>query len=490
MTLITVELDAPDDLDGWKRSAAALDCAGVSEDRIRWRLRDEVDNDLFGGAVPVPSPVQRVQTIRADFGSLCDQLLLHQSGNRFALAYRLYRRLRNEPDLLKRLHDPDVSMAQQMIRAVRREIHEMHAFVRFRQVLQDSGESVYIAWFEPEHYVARAAAPFFARRFSTMPWSILTPYLCVHWQADKLHFAQGVGRDEAPDDDALEELWRVYYSSIFNPARLNIKAMKAEMPVRYWKNLPEARAISSLVKASGSRVQTYLNSEAPDDESTIKARWQVAEKSECATTPTTLEDLALAQQSCRRCPLHCAATQVVSGEGPAHAQLMIVGEQPGDREDLEGRPFRGPAGQVFDAACQRTGLERKDVYVTNAVKHFKFEPRGKRRIHKTPNAREIDHCRFWLDLERRILKPKLILALGSTAVRALSGRAVTLGDIRGQAIFLGDAYMLATVHPAFLLRLTDPDEKKLQWLAFLSDMTAAIRKLRELTTDASRSGAA
>ena len=116
MTLITVELDAPDDLDGWKRSAAALDCAGVSEDRIRWRLRDEVDNDLFGGAVPVPSPVQRVQTIRADFGSLCDQLLLHQSGNRFALAYRLYRRLRNEPDLLKRLHDPDVSMAQQMIR--------------------------------------------------------------------------------------------------------------------------------------------------------------------------------------------------------------------------------------------------------------------------------------------------------------------------------------------------------------------------------------
>lgn len=188
--------------------------------------------------------------------------------------------------------------------------------------------------------------------------------------------------------------------------------------------------------------------------------------------PPTLEAARLEAAACTRCPLYANATQTVFGEGPVPARLMFVGEQPGDQEDLAGHPFVGPAGQVFDAALGEAGIDRGSVYVTNAVKHFKFEPRGKRRIHQKPNAGEIAACRFWLDLERRFVQPRLVVALGATAVAGLLGRGAPVGSLRGRPVPLADGTpMWVTVHPSFLLRMPDRAQAALERERFVADLT-------------------
>src|SRR5215210_3547112 len=168
----------------------------------------------------------------------------------------------------------------------------------------------------------------------------------------------------------------------------------------------------------------------------------------------SLSGLRKAENECRRCPLYRNATQAVPGEGPSAAKVMLVGEQPGDKEDLAGKPFVGPAGRVLDQALADAGIPRDETFVTNAVKHFKFEPRGKRRIHKTPNAYEIERCKWWLERERAIVGPELVVALGASAARSLIGRTVTIGKLRGEALKLADGtQLLVTVHPSALLRI-------------------------------------
>jgi DNA polymerase len=187
-------------------------------------------------------------------------------------------------------------------------------------------------------------------------------------------------------------------------------------------------------------------------------------------TITNLKALAAAEAACTRCPLYRHATQAVPGEGPLRARLMLVGEQPGDQEDLQGRPFVGPAGRVLDRALAEAGIDRAQVFITGAVKHFKFEPRGKRRLHKKPNASEIDHCRAWLDLEQAIVQPKLLVALGATAARSLFGRPLTIAKVRGHVVPLTRGRMVVTIHPSYLLRIQDPDEKAAQHAAFVADL--------------------
>ncbi|MBB6192519.1 DNA polymerase [Sphingobium wenxiniae] len=172
--------------------------------------------------------------------------------------------------------------------------------------------------------------------------------------------------------------------------------------------------------------------------------------------PATLEEIAHAIGACRRCPIGCNGTRAVPGEGPARTRLMIVGEQPGDKEEQAGRPFVGPAGRLLDAHLARAGLDRARLYLTNAVKHFKFVPRGKRRLHQSPTAGEIDICRWWLDSERRLLRPQVILALGASAGRAFLARTPAVGKERGAPMELADGTPLwLTVHPSYLLRLKD-----------------------------------
>jgi uracil-DNA glycosylase family protein len=164
----------------------------------------------------------------------------------------------------------------------------------------------------------------------------------------------------------------------------------------------------------------------------------------------------------------------VPGEGPLPAPLMLVGEQPGDQEDLQGRPFVGPAGDILDRGLARAGIDRAAAYLTNAVKHFKFEPRGKRRIHQRPDAGEIEHCRWWLDLERELVSPRLIVALGATALRGLEGPVGAIGELRGRVLPLaGDTSLLVTVHPSYLLRLPDRDRQRQEYRRFVADLTLA-----------------
>ena len=191
-------------------------------------------------------------------------------------------------------------------------------------------------------------------------------------------------------------------------------------------------------------------------------------------TPRSLKALREAENACRRCDLYKHATQAVPGEGPSHAPLMLVGEQPGNDEDLDGHPFIGPAGRVLDGALKEAGIDRKQVFITNAVKHFKHEIRGKRRLHKRPDPGEIEACRWWQNIERELVKPKLIVALGATAARSVLQRVVTIGKVRGRIMPLeAGGSALVTIHPSYLLRLQEERDKKTEYARFLADLKVA-----------------
>jgi DNA polymerase len=197
-----------------------------------------------------------------------------------------------------------------------------------------------------------------------------------------------------------------------------------------------------------------------------------------STAITSLRELARAENECRRCPLYKHATQAVPGEGRKGARLMLVGEQPGDKEDLSGKPFVGPAGRVLDRALEQAGIPRTEVFVTNAVKHFKHEMRGKRRLHKRPDAYEIERCKIWLDLEQAIVKPAAVIALGATAARSLFGRPVTITKVRGRTLHLPDGTAaFVTVHPSFLLRIEDEADKQREYENLVADLRPAARIL-------------
>jgi uracil-DNA glycosylase len=189
---------------------------------------------------------------------------------------------------------------------------------------------------------------------------------------------------------------------------------------------------------------------------------------------TSLAGLRETIHACRRCPLYRNATQAVPGEGPRHTRLLLVGEQPGDKEDLAGRPFVGPAGRLLDRALEDVGIARRSVFVTNAVKHFKHEMRGKRRLHKRPNAYEIQRCRWWLERELAIVKPAAVVALGATAARSLFARPMAIGKNRGRALRLADGTRaFITIHPSALLRIEAPADKQREYRAFAADLRNA-----------------
>jgi uracil-DNA glycosylase len=476
---VTVTLDGPADYDEWRTAARRLLAAEVLPDRVGFRLAADT-GELFGTGMepgkqdtasgPRPTRVPR------EFPALARAVLCHRNDARFALLYRLLWRLQHEPRLLGNTADRDVHAARRLAKSVRRDTHKMKAFVRFRRTESELGE-IFVAWFEPDHHIVERTAPFFARRFAGMRWSIVTPERSAHWDGETLSFDRGASRRDCPDGDALEDYWRVYYASIFNPARLKVKAMKAEMPTRYWRNLPESRLIPELTRSAARAQRAAPAGTAP---SVAAARRLVAGQPAMAVArsdaPRSLEALAASMQDCTRCGLCRMATAAVPGDGSAGAGLMIVGEQPGDREDLAGRPFVGPAGKVLDEALREACIERDTVYLTNAVKHFKHTLHGKRRIHQRPKADEIEACRWWLGYERAIVAPSVIVALGATAARAVLGRPVTVADARGRPIVLDQrTTAVVTVHPAYLLRLPDRDQANAERRRFVDELREARR---------------
>ena len=527
-TPLTVQLESDDDAAGFRAAARRLLRAGVPPEQVRWTVAGAAIDDLFGaeadgadgadGAVGdalVADAVARdtaggpspAVSLPAALVKVVELAALHADRDRHALLYRLAWRLVHEPVLRHDPLDPDRLRAEQMARAVRREMHKMTAFVRFRPIEEpvpggaesegsewggsgrgSEGEGGgggaldalprlsrvrHVAWFEPEHHVVEATAPFFARRFAQMDWAILTPGRCVRWDGRALQFGPGARRDEAPAADAAERLWLTYYQSIFNPARLKLAMMRKEMPRRYWKNLPEAVLIEPLARQAAERSGQMV-----EQGGTLPQRRRGAASLALRPAggalvdgaPLSLKDIGQAAERCRRCPIGAQATQAVPGAGPRDARLMIVGEQPGDQEDLRGEPFVGPAGKLLDRAFKRLGWPRETLYLTNAVKHFKYELRGTRRLHKTPAQQEAAACLHWLEAEIALLQPAAIVALGATAARSLLGRAVAVSTERGWHRRADGLPVLVTLHPAALLRMDDAAAGAAfdQWLADLA----------------------
>ncbi len=456
------------DWSGWRTAARSLALQAVAPENVVWSVRQA--DDLFAEPSE-PTPTTGTFSVPRALVDLAETVIQAHDPERFALLYRLiWRAHHGEKHLLERTTDPEVQRVQRLAQAVRRDTHKMRAFVRFREVPEPDGTR-YVSWFEPDHYIVEANAAFFQRRFATMIWSILTPYRSVHWTGTELVFEAGASPADVPDDDRLEAYWRAYYSSIFNPARLKIGAMRSEMPQKYWKNLPEAAAIPELIRTAAGRVDSMVDSPVFSAPKAAK----LSTMGPVITTPkagaTPLQVLAQQAAECRRCPLWEPATQVVFGEGPADARIMMVGEQPGDQEDLAGRPFIGPAGQLLDRAMAEAGLDRQAIYMTNAVKHFKFIPRGKRRIHEKPGTTEIVACKIWLDFERHEIRPALTVMLGATAARAVLGRTITISRERSRPIALeGNTQGFVTVHPSYLLRLPDEDARAREYAAFVADL--------------------
>ncbi|BBC72684.1 DNA polymerase [Altererythrobacter sp. B11] len=462
-----VTLPAQDDFDAWRVAARALVQCGVAPDRVSW-CAPGGEGDLFaagGGELPVPAADAPQVWAGKTFVQLARTAICHADPARFALLYRLLWRHQANRQVLEDRADADVRRLEDFARSVRRDIHKMRAFVRFRAVEEDEGGERFVAWFEPEHHILRTNAGFFVRRFANMRWSILTPAGSLHWDGDALVEGPPAQRSDAPGGDPAEDLWRRYYASIFNPARLKIGAMLKEMPRKYWKNMPEAALIPELVAGAQQREAAMVKAGA----------------SEAGERPETLAAIDKAIHQCRRCPIGDLDNEAVMGEGPQDAPLMIVGEQPGDQEDLAQRPFVGPAGRVLDAHLERAGIDRNAAYLTNAVKHFKFVPRGKRRLHHSPTAKEIDICRWWIEGERAIVQPRLVLALGASAARSMLGKTVSISRARGQPHPLEDGSELwVTAHPSYLLRLKDEARDEQERL-FQADLAAVAERLAELT---------
>jgi len=430
--------------EGWRAPIRGLLDEGIPPEQVRLTDGTDAAGVLAFDAPTDAAPRPGARAPRAFFEA-ARRVACHADPDRYDLLYRLAWRLTHGAQgLLSDRADPDVARLRALDAAVRRDAHETTAFVRFRALADGS----FAAWHGAEHDVLRLVGPFFADRFSDMRWMIVTPRESAAFDGEAVRYGEGSARRDAgvPDADAMDETWRAYYASIFNPARVNPKAMRTEMPIKHWRTLPEAALIPELVRTARESARRMQVAGPPDARA-------AAERAD------SLEALAEGLRSCEACALCRAATQAVPGVGSV-GSVMLIGEQPGDEEDLAGRPFVGPAGGVLDAALRDAGVPRAALRLTNAVKHFRFTRRGKRRLHQRPTLEHVRACRPWLLREIELAAPRVIVTLGLTPTRALLGQTVRFDAVRGQVLEseLGPR-LLPTWHPAAALRASDPAER-------------------------------
>ena len=449
----------------WRDAARDLLAFDIAPHTVQWIT--QVDGgDLFSPAPAAPgaalpdialphaNPALHLPRTLMDMlqGAACCRV-----EQRWALLYRVVWRWQHGEQGALSGADADGKRLRAMVRAVRRAEQDMLARIRFRERAEADGAPRFVAWFEPAHDVLAAVAQHFVRCMGRISWMIATPDASVLWDGATLHntgplMRSAAGLDDAnASDGAGAAPWLAYYRTIFNPAPPHPPlASRPAAP-----HLERGLAAPAVQAASGQRrgatipiapeqVQVQLQSQG-------HGQGQAGEREDAA--PATLDQ-------CRRCTLWQHATQAVGGAGPPRARIMLVGEQPGDQEDRAGAPFVGPAGQLLERVLDEAGIARRAVYVTNAVKHFKWTPRGKRRLHKTPAQREIEACAYWLAQELAQVQPEVVVALGATALKAVLGTGeVTLKDTLGQPIRHGGRWVVAVYHPAYVLRVPDEDAK-------------------------------
>lgn len=451
--------------DEWHAAARQLLAQGTAPDEIVWTGGAGQAPLLAGqadGKTPSSSPRGRRYTVPRRFIDLARLVSHHAAPERWTLLYRtLWRLVHGERELLANELDPDVRTLNGMRRAVQQDVERMKAFVRFRAIGPQGAEH-FIAWHRPDHDVAALVAPHFAERYPNMRWSIFTPLASIHWDGRAIRRGEGVAADALPKEDsdrAAEALWRTYYTAAFNPARANTRKLSRDMPERFRAALPEAPLITGLLASAPARADQLRRTSGGSATRTL--------------VPLTADLAALrgAARTCTGCELHHHATQTVFGEGPSTASVVLVGEQPGDVEDREGHPFVGPAGALLDQVLERAAIARDQVYVTNAVKHFAWEPRGKRRIHRTPRLSEVRACRPWIEAELAAIKPQWIVCLGGTAAQTLLGPQARVGTLRGR-VLNGHAWapnIVVTLHPAAVLRAEGEDAQRAAFESMVED---------------------
>jgi len=423
-----VTLATETDWDGWRRAARSLVLTEVEPADVRWSVGGR------GHAMPEGKGSFNLPRALVEMASLAFQA---REPERFSLLYSLVWRANRGELSLDANDDPDLLLARRMAFAVRAEAHRMRSLLRFMPVQDSEGERL-LGWYAPAHFVLEANAQLISRRFPEQHFSIIAPDGSAHWDGESLRF--GTGLRKATDDTTLAAWWDAHHGAVLADTRDGT-------------SVPEAEALYESPRPPDQVPLGPVVMELHADPEVTRAQREAAD--------------------CQRCDLYRNATQSVFGEGPAGAAAVFIGEQPGDQEDVIGRPFVGPAGQLLDRAMEEAGIDRRAVYITNAVKHFKFTPRGKRRIHQSPDAGEIHACRFWLDVERVRLQPKLLVLMGASGARAVLGRAVTVTRERGRPLRLPDGQLaFVTVHPSYLLRIPDADSKAREYRAFVRDLTA------------------
>ena len=421
------------DWTGWRHAARAFVLAGVEPSDLTWTI---------SGAGESAPPIEGSFTLPRNLVSLLAQAFQAREPERFGLLYSLVWRSHHGILALSDDEDPDLRMAQRWALAVRADAHRMRTLLRFLQT-NFRGERHFLGWYEPDHFVTEANAQLLARRDPEHDFTIVTPDTTAHRDRAGLRFCPGL---KAPgDDETLLAWWEAHQQTILTSPDAACAHLGG--------GLPEAEELDETPR--------------PFDRPPLGP--VVLEKQQTSATG----DLPRQARGCDRCELCGPATQTVFGEGPDGAPVMFVGEQPGDQEDVIGRPFVGPAGQLLDEALEAAGIDRRRIYITNAVKHFKFTPRGRRRIHQSPSPREIDICRFWLDAERAAVNPTLLVLLGGSAGRAVLGRPVAVTRERGRPFNLPDGGMaFLTVHPSYLLRQPDEASRAREYAAFVRDLRA------------------
>lgn len=465
--------------DEWRDAARELIARHVAPEFVEWLSQPE-DGDLFsaapaeeaGAVLETNSTPQAVLRLPRQLMELLVSAVCFRAPDRWSFLYKVVWRWHlGERDVISPA-DPDGARLHGMVKAVHREEHDMHAYVRFRERKEEDGAPRFVAWFEPTHEVLPQVARHFARRMGNVTWMIATPAAAVLWDGEQLHEAPSLMRSAADIEDAGEALWLTYYRSIFNPARLNADLLRSHIPSRFWKNLPEGAIVPAMVSA------------AANGERRTGQTGTVGRRGGATTIPITAEraqpqrEQPTTLDQCRRCDLWENATQAVPGVGPKRARIMLVGEQPGDQEDLQGLPFVGPAGAVLDKAMAQAGTERDSIYLTNAVKHFKWELRGKRRLHKTPAQKEISACHLWLEEELARVRPDVVVALGSTALKSvLQDGSVTMKSVMDAPVQHDGRWVVTVYHPSYVLRAPDEDTRRQAYEVIVEGLRQAKRLL-------------
>ena len=448
----------------WRTKARQLLAEKVLPQDIHWKC-DELEFSF--GEEFLPKKVTSEFTLPREFVETAMTVSAYRDDSTWDLLYRIaWRILYEDRNLLQIPIDPEVRELVARRQSVGRDIHKMHAFVRFREI-KEGKDSIFMAWHRPDHRILRLAIPFFKDRFNGMNWVIMTEDESVSWNQSELSFLPGIGKVELPPDEK-EDLWKNYYSSIFNPARVKVNMMKKEMAVRYWETMPETQLITSLLADASNRVKKF-------EEANPRMRpIQFA---------SSLSEMKEAMKKCQSCGICARSHGPVPGVGPVDAQLAIIGEQPGDEEDLGQAPFIGPSGRELSRALLEAHIERKDIYLSNAVKGFKWVKGSIEREHRTADSKEISACRPWLQNELSLIKPKILVCLGRVAAQSVVGKLIKLEDVRGR--FFSTPLCEKTIvlpHPASILRIKDPHEQEISRQRFWKEMQMVKNELNQLTS--------